>query len=126
MPSSLVAEEIHLACRRIFESSRLQHFGAQRFHEGCVIAGQVEMAITVPGIGRALRIKVSDDPKKAIRAAKPDVVVLCTNSSLRKVMPQMEAILKLKVPIVSTTEELAYPTTSNSRPGCWHERPSPS
>jgi len=69
----------------------------------------------VAGVGRALRIKVSGDVKKAIKASKPDVVVLCTSSSLKKVLPQMEEILKLKVPIVSTTEELAYPTKENMR-----------
>ncbi len=37
----------------------------------------------------------------------------CTGSSLKAVLPQLEEILKLKVPIVSTTEELAYPTKSN-------------
>jgi 2,4-diaminopentanoate dehydrogenase len=31
------------------------------------------------------------------------------------VLPQMEEILKLKVPIVSTTEELAYPTGANMK-----------
>jgi hypothetical protein len=69
----------------------------------------------VAGVGRALRVKVSDDAKKAIKASKPDVVVLCTSSSLKSVLPQIEAILKLKVPIVSTTEELAYPTKANMR-----------
>jgi 2,4-diaminopentanoate dehydrogenase len=67
------------------------------------------------GVGRVLRVKVSDDAKKAIKASKPDVVVLCTSSSLKSVLPQIEAILKLKVPIVSTTEELAYPTKANMR-----------
>ena len=67
----------------------------------------------VANVGHALRVKVSNDPKKAIKASKPDVVVLCTQSSMKKVMPQMDAILKLKVPIVSTTEELAYPTGAN-------------
>jgi 4-hydroxy-tetrahydrodipicolinate reductase len=67
----------------------------------------------VTGLGRKLKIKVSDDARKAIKASKPDVAVLCTNSSLKKVLPQIEAILKLKVPIVSTTEELAYPTKVN-------------
>jgi hypothetical protein len=67
----------------------------------------------VAGVGGSLRVRVSDDAKKAIKATKPDVVVLCTSSSLAKVMPQIEAILKLKVPIVSTTEELAYPTKRN-------------
>jgi hypothetical protein len=69
----------------------------------------------VANVGRALRVKVSNDPKKAIKAGKPDVVVLCTQSSMKKVMPQMETILKLKVPIVSTTEELAYPTSGNMK-----------
>jgi len=69
----------------------------------------------VAGVGRTLRVKVSGDARKAIKASKPDVVVLCTSSSMKKVLPQMEAILKLKVPIVSTTEELAYPTKGNMR-----------
>jgi len=69
----------------------------------------------VIGLGRKLRVKVSDDAVKAIRAAKPDVVALCTSSSLKKVMPQIEGLLKLKVPIVSTTEELSYPVGPNRR-----------
>jgi hypothetical protein len=69
----------------------------------------------VTGVGRKLKIKVLDDARKAIKAGKPDVAVLCTNSSLKKVVPQIESIVKLKVPIVSTTEELAYPTKANIR-----------
>jgi 2,4-diaminopentanoate dehydrogenase len=69
----------------------------------------------VAGVGRKLRIKVSGDVRKAIKAAKPDVVVLCTSSSLKRVLPQMQEIIKLKVPIVSTTEELAYPTKGNMK-----------
>src|SRR5690349_12988056 len=67
----------------------------------------------VAGIGRPLRVKVSSDARKTIKSTKPDVVVLCTVSSLKKATPQNEEILKLKVPIVSTTEELAYPTSAN-------------
>jgi hypothetical protein len=69
----------------------------------------------VCGVGRALKVKVADDIKKAIKATKPDVAVLCTNSSMKKVVPQIEAIVKLKVPIVSTTEELSYPTKANMK-----------
>ena len=69
----------------------------------------------VTRLGRKLKVTVSDNAKKAIKAAKPDVAVLCTNSSLKKVMPQIEAILQMRVPIVSTTEELAYPTKGNMR-----------
>ena len=69
----------------------------------------------VAGVGRPLRVKVMSDARKAIKASKPDVVVLCTSSSLARVMPQIEAILKARVPIVSTTEELAYPVGGNMR-----------
>ncbi len=67
----------------------------------------------VAGLPKPLRVRVSDDVKKTIRTSKPDVAVLCTSSSLKKVLPQFETVLKLKVPIVSTTEELAYPTRAN-------------
>ena len=68
----------------------------------------------VCGLKRRLNVKVSDDITRAIRTAKPDVAVLCTRSSIRKAWPEFEAVLKLKVPIVSTTEELAYPVKSNA------------
>jgi 4-hydroxy-tetrahydrodipicolinate reductase len=69
----------------------------------------------VAELGRPLKIKVSADAKKAIKSARPDVVVLCTSSSLKNVTTQIEEILSLKVPIVSTTEELAYPTKANMK-----------
>ena len=69
----------------------------------------------VARLDRTLRVKVSDDARKAIKSSKPDVVVLCTSSSMKKVLDQMETIVKLGVPIVSTTEELAYPTKANMR-----------
>ena len=68
----------------------------------------------VCGVGRRLGVKVSDDITKTIKATQPDVAVLCTSSSLKKVLPEFEAVLKQKVPIVSTTEELAYPVKSNA------------
>jgi 4-hydroxy-tetrahydrodipicolinate reductase len=67
----------------------------------------------VAGVGRPLKVKVTADARKAIKAAKPDVIVHCTNSSLRTVWPQLEGILSLRVPVVSTTEELSYPAGPN-------------
>ncbi len=67
----------------------------------------------VAGLGRKLGLKVSADAARAIKAAKPDVVMLCTSSSLKKVLPQIETILNAKVAIVSTTEEMAYPVGPN-------------
>jgi len=69
----------------------------------------------VAGLKKKLRAMVSDDPARAIKETKPDIVVLCTNSSLKAIMPQLKTILECKVPVVSTTEELAYPQYSNSR-----------
>jgi hypothetical protein len=69
----------------------------------------------VAGLDRKLGVKVAEDPVAGIKKAKPDVVVLCTRSSLRAVLPQIQTVLKLRVPIVSTTEELAYPYHSNRK-----------
>jgi len=112
---------------------KVLHFGLGPIGSGVVrqVAGRKGMKIVgavdidpakvgrdlgeVAGLERPLRVKVSGDAKKGIKSAKPDVVVLCTSSSMKKVMDQMETILALKVPIVSTTEELAYPTKNNMR-----------
>ncbi len=67
----------------------------------------------VVDLGKRTRVTVSEDPMAAIRKARPDVAVVCTSSSLKKVWPLMETIVKRKVPIVSTTEELSYPYFSN-------------
>src|SRR5215211_955750 len=69
----------------------------------------------IASVGRRLRVRVSDDAKKTIKDGKPDVVVLCTSSSMKGVLGPIESILRLRVPIVSTTEELAYPTRANMR-----------
>src|SRR4249919_2732688 len=63
----------------------------------------------VIGLRKRVGAKVSGDAVKAIRATKPDIIVLCTSSSVKGVMPQVEMILKTRTPIVSTTEELSYP-----------------
>ncbi|MEO8362101.1 MAG: dihydrodipicolinate reductase, partial [Vicinamibacteria bacterium] len=67
----------------------------------------------VAGVGRKLRVKVSTDAAAALKAAKPDVVAHCTVSSIKAAIPQFQAILAARVPIVSSTEELSYPWRSN-------------
>jgi 2,4-diaminopentanoate dehydrogenase len=69
----------------------------------------------VVGLPKRLGVKVSGDAAKALKSAKPDVVMLCTASSIKKVMPQIEAIAKSRTPIVSTTEELSYPGYTHIR-----------
>ncbi|HUQ89044.1 MAG TPA: hypothetical protein VM096_15910 [Vicinamibacterales bacterium] len=67
----------------------------------------------VIGLGKKLKIRITNDANGAIKSGKPDVAVLCTSSSLKNVMPQIEGVLKKKVAIVSTTEELSYPVGKN-------------
>jgi hypothetical protein len=67
----------------------------------------------VIGIGRRLKVRVTNDAAGVLKREKPDVVVLCTSSALKRVMPQIETVLKARVPIVSTTEELSYPVGRN-------------
>jgi 4-hydroxy-tetrahydrodipicolinate reductase len=62
---------------------------------------------------RRLKVRVTNDAAGGIRQAKPDVVVMCTSSSLKKALPSIETVLKLRTPIVSTTEELSYPVGRN-------------
>jgi len=69
----------------------------------------------VVGLSKRIGAKVSADAAKTLKAAKPDVVMLCTSSSIKTVLPQIETILKAKVPIVSTTEELSYPGYTHIR-----------
>jgi len=69
----------------------------------------------VVGLPKRLGIRVSDNPAKTLKSAKPQVAILSTSSSLKKVMPQIEAILKFKTAIVSTTEELSYPGYTHIR-----------
>ncbi len=65
------------------------------------------------GLGKRSGVRVSDDVSQAVRKAKPQVAVLCTSSSLKSLWPQIKVLLPLRVPVVSTTEELAYPWLSN-------------
>ena len=70
---------------------------------------------TVAGLGRRLRVPVTGDLRTSLSKIKPDIVVLCTSSSLKAVWPQLEIVLKARRPIVSTTEELAYPWRTGRR-----------
>jgi hypothetical protein len=72
-------------------------------------------AAAVIGGAKPLRVKVTGDIGRTLKAVRPDVAVLCTSSSLKSVVPQFEQVLKHRVPIVTTTEEAAYPARANRR-----------
>ena len=69
----------------------------------------------VAGLKKRLGVRVQTDAAKALKTARPHVVIHCTSSSVERVMPQLEAILASKAAIVSTTEELAYPFRMHPR-----------
>jgi len=69
----------------------------------------------VVAAGRKLRVVVNPDLRATLKATAPDIVLLCTSSTLKAVAPQIETVLKAKKPIVSTTEELAYPWFNQRR-----------
>ena len=63
--------------------------------------------------GRTLKVNVTPDISRTIKASDPDVAVICTSSSLKAVLPQFLEVLTHGVPIVTTTEEAAYPSKRN-------------
>ncbi|MEO9802725.1 MAG: hypothetical protein ABJF04_05720 [Reichenbachiella sp.] len=52
---------------------------------------------------------IRESVAKAIYIAKPDVAVLTTSSTMEQIYPQIEEILKHRISVVSTCEELSYP-----------------
>ena len=69
----------------------------------------------VTDLGRKLRFKVTSEIGGTLRTARPDVAVLCTHSSLKNTLPQLEEVLSRRVPIVTTTEEAAFPAPKHWR-----------
>jgi 4-hydroxy-tetrahydrodipicolinate reductase len=71
-----------------------------------------DLAVVLGG-GRRTGIQVQADAGLAIRKARPQVAVLCTSSSLAGLWPQLQAVIRQRIPVISTTEELSYPWFSN-------------
>ena len=69
----------------------------------------------VVGLKNRLNLRVQDNAVKALKSARPDIVVHCTSSLIKQVMPEIEAILKSKSAVISTTEELSYPGYTHIR-----------
>jgi 4-hydroxy-tetrahydrodipicolinate reductase len=64
----------------------------------------------VLGLPQRLRVKVAGDFGKFLRKTRADVAVLSTSSSLRDVKAQAAALLQRGINVVTTCEELAFPT----------------
>src|SRR3990170_990842 len=55
-----------------------------------------------------LGVEVTTDAAGALRQP-PDILIHCTGSRVRAVLPQLEAAVEARLDVVSTCEELAYP-----------------
>lgn len=91
-------------------------------HPGVKVAGAVDLDPALAGrdvgdiigLRRRLGVRVGTDMRAAVKAARPDVAVLSTVSTLRDVWTTLELLLRLKVPVITTTEELVYPTKATA------------
>jgi len=65
-------------------------------------------------LGRRLRLKVEEDPARFLKKASAHVAFVSTRSSARDVVPLVLGIVKKGMNVVTTCEELAYPTPSSA------------
>src|SRR5262245_61626976 len=63
----------------------------------------------VLGLGRKIRIKVENNPARLIRRTRADVAILCTSSSVKTVRPQVLDLVRRRMNVITTCEELAFP-----------------
>ena len=60
-------------------------------------------------VGKKLGVKISLEMNKVLKKGKAQVVIHTTSSSLKKVFPELEKLIKARVNVVSSCEELSYP-----------------
>ena len=77
-------------------------------HVGCDLG-------EIAGLGRKLGVTISNQTEAVIEKAKPDLIIHTTSSSLKKIYPELEKLIKAKVNIVSSCEELSYPYEKEPR-----------
>ena len=91
--------------------------------EGIEIVGAIDVAKEKVGknLGEVLNLDkrvgviVSNNTKEVLSKTKPNIVVHTTSSYLKDVFPQLTAIMKHGVNVVSTCEELSYPYFSEPK-----------
>jgi len=116
---SILRKDVKMAGKLRFVHMGLGPMGAKLCKlalekEGVEIVGAIEKVNLgkdvgeVIGLGKRLGVTLTDDINMAL-AAKPDVVLHSTLSSLELVKEQIIPIIKAGIDIVSTCEELSYP-----------------
>jgi 2,4-diaminopentanoate dehydrogenase len=71
------------------------------------------------GLPRKLRVKVEGNPDRFFRKVRADVAFVCTSSLLKDVKPQVAALVSRRITVLSTCEELAWPTPA--RAAAWRD-----
>jgi len=66
------------------------------------------------GLPRKLRTRVAGDPDRFIRKLGADVAVVCTSSLVKQIRPQLVALLSRRIRVLTTCEELAFPTPARA------------
>lgn len=64
----------------------------------------------VLGLPRRLRVKIESDPARLARKMRADFAVVSTSSNLREIKPLVTALLRRRVNVISTCEEMTFPT----------------
>jgi 4-hydroxy-tetrahydrodipicolinate reductase len=70
---------------------------------------------TILGLPRKLRVKVQGDVGRLLRKTKAEVAVLSTTSSLRDVKGQVALLAKKGLHVVTTCEEMSFPTPAHQQ-----------
>jgi 4-hydroxy-tetrahydrodipicolinate reductase len=68
------------------------------------------------GLPKKLRLKVEADPARLLRKTRADVAILCTGSTVKSVKPQVLALVKRGLHVVTTCEEMAFPAPAHQTP----------
>jgi hypothetical protein len=66
-------------------------------------------------LGKEAGITITDNVEETLEKTRPDIVVHATSSYLKQTISQISTLVKLKVNVVSTCEELSYPYLSEPR-----------
>ena len=90
--------------------------------EGLQVVGATDLAPDragrdlgeVLGLPKKTKIKVDGDADRFFKKTRADVAILCTSSSLKAVKPQIMALVASGMNVISTCEELAFPTPATA------------
>jgi 4-hydroxy-tetrahydrodipicolinate reductase len=94
--------------RRILETPGLKLVGAS---DPAPLSAGKDLGAAL-GLGKRIRIRVEGNPERFLRKIRADVVVLCTTSYLKEIRPQVATLVKRRMNVLTTCEELAFPTPS--------------